>query len=77
LVKKRRELGPIISLDLWVPDVLAPELGLASDASMELADPSFQFDAVDYAAFFGANVENVDHMSDDFDVPGFQAKWYD
>jgi len=31
---------------------------------------------VDYAAFFGASVENFDHFSDDFDFPGFDAKWY-
>jgi hypothetical protein len=70
------ELGPIISLDGWMPNVLGPALGLSADPPLQHGDPSFQFDAIDYAAFFGANVENVDHMSDDFDIPGFQAKWY-
>jgi hypothetical protein len=31
---------------------------------------------VDYAAFFGTGPQNLDHMSDDFEMPGFQAKWY-
>lgn len=70
------EIGPIISLDRRLPDVLAPELGLTSSPPIQTPDPSQVYYMVDYAIFFGAGPENVDHMSDDFDVPGFHAKWY-
>ena len=70
------EIGPIVSLDRWIPDVLAPELGLSPSPPIKTSDPSWMYYTVDYAAFFGTNIENLDHMSDDFDVPGFQAKWY-
>jgi hypothetical protein len=68
------EIGPIIPLDHWLPDVLPSELGISSSPSLKISDPSPQM--VDYAVFFGANAENYDHMSDDFDIPGFHAKWY-
>ena len=68
------EIGPIVSLDHWLADVLPSELGISSSPSLKVSDPSPQM--VDYAVFFGANAENYDHMSDDFDIPGFHAKWY-
>jgi hypothetical protein len=70
------EIGPIISLDRWIPDSLAPELGLNPSPPILTSDPSYQYYTVDYAVFFGAGPKNLDDMSDDFDVPGFQAKWY-
>jgi hypothetical protein len=70
------EIGPIISLDRWLPDVLPHELGLSPNPPIHTSDPAYQFYSIDYAAFFGTNLENLDHMSDDFDIPGFQAKWY-
>jgi len=38
-------------------------------------DPSWPY-FLDYAVFFGVGRRTIDQMSDDFDVPGFQAKWY-
>jgi hypothetical protein len=40
-------------------------------------DPKFQY-YVDYAVFYGNGPENIDHLSDDFDIPGFLAdqKYY-
>jgi hypothetical protein len=70
------EIGPVISLDRWLPDVLVPALGLSSTPPLETSDPEHMYYMVDYAAFFGTGPENLDHMSDDFEMPGFQAKWY-
>ena len=102
------EIGPILSLDRWVPDVLPKELGLAGPPSWlrsfrrrhSLAAPPGQADAaaleeleaafkveppdasfeyfIDYALFHGNGPENFEHLSDEFDVPGFLAdrKWY-
>lgn len=102
------EIGPIMSLDRWIPDVLARELDLAgppewlksfkerlpfitkpAEARAETVkllednfkidppDPKFEY-FVDYAVFYGNGPENFDHLSDEFDVPGFLAdqKWY-
>jgi hypothetical protein len=102
------EIGPIFSLDRWIPDVLAKELGIASrpewfksfkerlrlvgppsatggpllktldqNFQIEPPDPKFEY-FVDYAVFYGNGPENFDHLSDEFNVPGFLAdqKWY-
>ncbi|MBI3865527.1 MAG: hypothetical protein HY290_26945 [Planctomycetia bacterium] len=102
------EIGPIISLDRWIPDVLAKELDvggipewlksfkqrlplisppdesqaksvklLDETFTVEPPDPKFEY-FVDYAVFYGNGPENFDHLSDEFDVPGFLAdqKWY-
>jgi len=102
------EIGPVLSLDRWIPDVLARELKLDSrpawlegfkqrqkllpekervEASalkkveeafqIDPPDPTFQY-YVDYAVFYGNGPENLEHLSDDFDVPGFLAdqKYY-
>jgi hypothetical protein len=102
------EIGPIISLDDWIPRVLAKELKLgitppwlksfrerwkvetpssAGDEKLfnrledlfkiEPPDPAFEY-YVDYAVFHGNGPENFEHLSDNFDVPGFLAdqKWY-
>jgi hypothetical protein len=102
------EIGPVVSLDRWIPDVMAKELHLdeppawmeslkqrntllgkppaLNQALAEVAkavtavdapDPSFQY-YVDYAVFYGNGPKNVDHLSEDFDVPGFLAdqKYY-
>jgi hypothetical protein len=102
------EIGPVMSLDRWLPDVLAKELDVAgppewlksfqerlpfitksADSRAETIkllednfkvdppDPKFEY-FVDYAVFYGNGPENFDHLSDEFDVPGFLAdqKWY-
>ncbi|MBI2824587.1 MAG: hypothetical protein HYX69_07875 [Planctomycetia bacterium] len=102
------EIGPVISADRWIPDVLAAELDLdkppewlksfrerlpvegksaPTDAALvkriedlfkvDPPDPAFEY-YVDYAVFYGNGPENFDHLSDEFDVPGFLAdqKWY-
>jgi hypothetical protein len=68
------EIGPIISLDRWIPDVLAPELGVRSGPPV-LPKPS-QDHQVDYGIFFGTGLLNLEHMSDDFDDPAPMAKFY-
>jgi len=70
------EIGPIISLDRWLADDLPPKLGISTSPPFQVSDPAGVFYMVDYAVFFGASVENFEHLSDDFDVPGFHAKWY-
>lgn len=69
------EIGPIISQDRWIPDTLAPALGIPSSPPILPPDPSYP-QMVDYAVFFGAGVNNIEHMSDHFDVPGYQDKWW-
>jgi hypothetical protein len=102
------EIGPMISLDDWIPKTLAAELKLNRPPEwlksfrqrltvegkqaptddrllarieelfkVEKPDPAFEY-YVDYAVFFGNGPDNFDHLSDEFDVPGFLAdqKWY-
>lgn len=102
------EIGPIFSLDRWIPDVLARELKLDQPPAwlegfkqrqkvlaqpgqannplfekletafkVEPPDPAFQY-YVDYAVFYGNGPDNVEHLSEDFDIPGFLAdqKYY-
>jgi hypothetical protein len=102
------EIGPVISLDHWIPKILAAELELdqapewlksfrlrwsveakstGTDEALlnrleelfkvEQPDPAFEY-YVDYAVFYGNGPENLDHLSDEFDIPGFLAdqKWY-
>ncbi|MFN0051109.1 MAG: hypothetical protein ACKV0T_02900 [Planctomycetales bacterium] len=97
------EIGPIVSLDRWIPDVLAKELELSeppewlksfkqrlpliskpTDADSQVVkeleqnfkidppDPQFEY-FVDYAVFYGNGPENFDHLSEEFNVPGFLA----
>jgi hypothetical protein len=102
------EVGPIISLDEWIPEILAEELDL-EDAPLWIdsfrehhkllknitedqeeilnrlkttfevqpPDPRFEY-YIDYAVFFGNGPENVEHLSEGFDVPGLLAdqKYY-
>lgn len=102
------EIGPIISLDRWIPNVLAKKLGvneapmwidsfrehhkLMKDISPEqieiltrlkntfqvqVPDKRFEY-YVDYMHFYGSGPQNVEHLSDDFNIPGFLAdmKYY-
>ncbi len=101
------EIGPVVSLDRWIPDDLAKKLGLSSPEwlkslrerlplvevkgeatsrplqilaksfQVEPPDPKFEY-FIDYAVFHGNGPANFDHLSDEFDVPGFLAdqKWY-
>lgn len=101
------EIGPIFSLDRWVPDELAKELRVAAPPAylkslqerhrvvgatspaeadalkkieqtfrIDAPDPKFEY-FVDYALFHGNGPDNLDHLSDEFNVPGFLAdeKW--
>ncbi len=69
------EIGPLIALDGWLSEDLPKELGISTTPALAVSDPSNIY-MVDYAAFFGANTENFDHFSDDFDIPGFSSKYY-
>jgi hypothetical protein len=68
------EIGPIMSLDRWIPDVLAPELGLRSGPPLPPVVSKYHM--VDYGVFFGTGIKNLEHLSDDFDDPVPMAKWY-
>ena len=102
------EIGPIVSLDQWIPDELAPELGidehpmwidsfkehnkflkkitpeqeeilerLKDTFKVQPPDKRFEY-YIDYALFYGNGTENIDHLSEDFNVPGFlgDVKYY-
>lgn len=106
------EIGPIISLDRWIPDTLAKDLDLnqpewlesfkqrqrvlsvgtpeetqqlqkkqteelASNFEIDSPNPQFQY-FVDYAVFYGNGPDNIEHLSEEFDIPGFLAdqKYY-
>ncbi len=70
------EIGPVIALDGWLADDLPGELGISASPPFKVSDPAKTY-MVDYGVFFGANAENYDHWSDDFDIPGFPSpKWF-
>ena len=72
------QIGPIVSLDRWIPDKLAPELGIYPQPPVQLPDPSYEY-FVDYAVFHGDGPQNLEHLSEDFDVPGYEGtdqKWF-
>lgn len=102
------EIGPIISLDDWIPETLASELKLNESPmwidsfrehhkllktinpeqeeilnrlketfKVQPPDPRFEY-YIDYMMFYGNGPENVVHLSEDFNVPGFNAdqKYY-
>ena len=47
------EIGPIISADRWIPDVLAPALGITGTPAVIKPDPSFEY-YVDYCRISGS-----------------------
>jgi hypothetical protein len=97
------EIGPIVSLDRWLPDVLAKELDVAGPPewlksfkerlpfiskpadthakTIKLLEETFQVDPpdpkfeyfIDYSVFYGNGPKNLDHLSEEFNVPGFLA----
>lgn len=71
------EMGPIVSLDRWIPDQVAPQLGLFAAPPIEAPEPAQDY-YLDYALFYGNGPKNLDHLSEDFDVPGpFEdEKWF-
>jgi len=72
------QIGPIISLDRWIPDKLAPELGILPHPAVQLPDPSYEY-FVDYAVFHGNGPRDFEQLSDDFDIPGYEGtdqKWF-
>jgi len=95
------EIGPIISLDNWMAEELASELGLNEPptwlksikarygtdwddhdpATIDALLDLFKFDPpnpdvpyyLDYAWFYGSGPERIEHLSEDFNIPGFQG----
>lgn len=95
------EIGPIISMDRWIPDVLAAELGIDEPPAwvpgllaryktvwaegdvntleplktlFEIDPPNTKYQYyVDYAVFHGNGPHNVEHLSEDYDIPGYLA----
>jgi len=68
------EIGPIISGDRWIPDELAPKLGLNTSARVLPPDPKFEY-YLDYCVFFGASPMPLEHHSDEFNIPGYLGQW--
>jgi hypothetical protein len=72
------QIGPIISLDRWIPDELAPALGIYPPPAVQLPDPDYEY-FVDYAAFYGNGPQNLQDLSEDFNIPGYEGtdeKWF-
>jgi hypothetical protein len=72
------QIGPIVSLDHWIPDKLAPELGIHPPPVVQLPDSSYEY-FVDYATFYGNGPRNLQDLSVDYDVPGYEGtgqKWF-
>ena len=101
------EIGPVVSLDRWIPDTLAGELKLdqppvwlrsfrnrqqvlgksnEAKATLEQLEESFRVQPpdprfayyIDYATFHANGPEDIDQLSDEFNIPGFLAdqKYY-
>ena len=68
------EIGPIISADRWIPDTLAPVLGINPPPTVEKPKPEFEY-YVDYCAFLPANPRPFDNYSDEFNIPGYMGRW--
>jgi len=70
------EIGPIISLDSWMKDELAPQIDIHPSPVIEPPHPELRY-FIDHAVFFGNGPENLEHVSDDFDIPGapIDHKW--
>jgi hypothetical protein len=72
------QIGPIVALDHWIPDKLAPELGIHPPPAVQLPDPSYEY-FVDYATFYGNGPQNLQDLSVDYDIPGYEGtdqKWF-
>ena len=67
------EIGPIISLDRWMADDLAPKLNVYPTPVLAPPNSGSRVYYIDYARFFGEGVENFEHLSEDFNVPGIPA----
>ena len=66
------EVGPIISLDRWMADELAPALPIYPVPELEEPDTGSAY-YIDYLTFFGNGPESFEHLSDEFDMPGLPA----
>lgn len=67
------EVGPVISLDRWMADELAPKLNIHPTPVLDPPNSGTSTYYVDYMQFFGEGAENFDHLSDDFNIPGLPA----
>ncbi len=69
------EIGPIISGNRWIPDRLAPELGIKARPEVMLPDPAFDY-LLDYCVFLGTNPMPFKHHGDEFNIPGYMGQWH-
>jgi hypothetical protein len=67
------EIGPVISLDRWMSDDLAPKLKVYPTPVLDLPNPGSRTYTIDYVHFFGEGAEDFEQLSDDFNVPGVPA----
>jgi len=68
------EIGPVMSADRWIPDVLAPRLRINGPPEVMPPDPDFEY-FVDYCIFLGADPMPFEHHSDEFNIPGYMGQW--
>jgi hypothetical protein len=64
------EIGPVISLDRWMADELAPKLDVNPTPVLDAPNPGNRTYSIDYVHFFGEGPEDFEQLSEDFDVPG-------
>jgi hypothetical protein len=67
------QIGPIVSLDRWMADDLAPKLNIYPTPVLDPPNPGSRTYSIDYMHFFGEGPENFEQLSDDFNVPGVPA----
>lgn len=68
------EIGPIISADRWIPDVLADELGIQGPPHVAPIDRSFEY-YLDYCVLRLVRPVPFEEHSDEFNIPGYLGKW--
>jgi hypothetical protein len=67
------EIGPVISLDRWMADDLAPKLDVNPTPVLDVPNPGNRTYSIDYLHFFGEGPADFEQLSDDFNVPGIPA----
>ncbi len=68
------EVGPIISADNWIPNTLAPALGISNSPPVATPNPAFEY-YIDHMAFLRGAPVPWAHYSDEFNRPGWIGQW--
>jgi hypothetical protein len=69
------QIGPGFSGDRWIPDTLAPALGVSNTpVAVATPDPALSYH-VDYCVFLNSPPIPFEQLSDDFNIPGYLGQW--